>query len=237
MRKLGNLVTLSGGDEAALLHAARHERSVGPRAVLRESSSLTNTVVVIFEGFACRHIYLANGRRQILDFLVPGDFSDVDLAMYRRADVAMTTLTACRIAQIPGDDLLDLIENRPRIGQALRIDKLVAEARMREWLVSLGCRTALQRTAYLLGEILDRLQAVGLADRDSCEMPITQTDLADAVGLSPVHINRTLQDLRRRGLIELRGKRLTIKDRAHLQRFAAAALDDLMSVADVNVSV
>ena len=225
VRLLSNFVPLSADERACLTELTTRARAVAARTDLIAEGETVSSVLVILDGFACRYTHLANGRRQILGFLLPGDVGDVDLRMYGHPNIATSTLTACRVAQIPSDALLDLIERRPRIGQALRIDKLVAEARMRDWLVSLGSRTAAQRTAHLLHELLERLAAVGLANEGSCDLPIKQTDLADALGLSTVHVNRTLQTLRAMKLIELRGKRLRVNDLSRVQRFAAGMLD------------
>lgn len=227
VRNLANLVVLSRDDEAALLRAVRRERVIGAHTTLGGDGAVSAAVPVVLKGFACRYTHPANGRRQILSFPVPGDLGDVDFALYGHPDAALATLTACRVAEIPSDVLRDLVQKRPRVGQALRIDKFVAEAGTREWLISLGSRTASQRVAHLLVELWKRLDAVGRAEHDGCDLPITQADLADAMGLSAVHINRALQTLRARRLIEWRGKRFRIPDLSRLHRFAAATLDDI----------
>lgn len=113
-----------------------------------------------------------------------------------------------------------LLEEHPAIARSLRMSTLVDEATLREWLVNVGCRSAIERIAHLFCELLVRLQIVGFASEDSYEFPVTQLDLADTVGLSNVHVNRSLQELRRQGVIELRGRTLKILDRHRLKSIA-----------------
>jgi CRP-like cAMP-binding protein len=171
-------------------------------------------------GIACRHKLRASGARQIMAYLVPGDLCDLDVALLDTMDHTITTLSACTIVRIPPETAVDLLEKHPRIARSLRLAQLVDEATLREWLVNIGCRSAIERIAHLFCELLLRLRAVGLAGEDSYELPITQADLGDTTGLSNVHVNRVLQDLRRQGLIELRGKRLKILNLPRLKAMA-----------------
>lgn len=109
---------------------------------------------------------------------------------------------------------------RPQIARALRMATLVDEATSREWLMNVGCRSAVERIAHLFCELLVRLQVVGLASENSYELPITQLDIAGTTGLSNVHVNRSLQELRRQEMIELKGKRLTILNLPGLKALA-----------------
>ena len=124
-----------------------------------------------------------------------------------------------RQAPIPRHAILELTHHHPRITHALWWATLVDEATLREWLVNVGQRPALTRVAHFFCELLLRLRAVGLAEDDGCDMPLTQEDLADVFGLTPVHVNRTLQELREAGLIVLRNRRLEIPDAERLKAF------------------
>ena len=126
-------------------------------------------------------------------------------------DHTITTLSACRVVRIPSDVVRRLLKDHPTVARALRMSTLVDEATLREWLVNVGCRSAIERIAHLFCELLVRLQVVGFASEDSYEFPVTQLDLADTVGLSNVHVNRVLQGMRSEGLIEYESKVLTIR--------------------------
>ena len=152
--------------------------------------------------------------------LLPGDFCDLHVAILGEMDHSISTLTSCRIAEIPRKAVEDLTEKHPRITRALWWASLVDEGVLREWLVSMGRRPAEQRMAHLFCELLVRLQAVGMADDEGYDMPLTQIDLADVIGGSVVHINRTLQSLRGAGLIHWQGKRITIPDASQLMEYA-----------------
>jgi CRP-like cAMP-binding protein len=173
----------------------------------------------VISGFACRYKVLRNGSRQIVALLVPGDFCDLHVAILGTMDYSIATLSPCTIADLSRATVLDLTEQYPRIGRALWWATLVDEAVSREWLVNIGRREAPQRMAHLFCELLMRFQAVGLADGDSCPFPLTQVDLADALGLTPVHVNRTVQALRQAGLIVLQKRRLAIPDVDSLKMF------------------
>src|SRR3954447_19691810 len=187
-------------------------RIVGPRTDLVREGDKPNGVFLVMDGIACRHKHRANGGRQILAYLVPGDLCDLDVALLDQMDHTITTLSACKVVRIAPEAVANLLEHHPAVARALRMPTLVDEATLREWLVNVGCRSALERVAHLFCELLVRLRAVGRATKDSYALPITQADLADTTGLSNVHVNRTLQELRGEGLITLRAGSLTVLD-------------------------
>ena len=171
------------------------------------------------DGFACRYKLRANGSRQIMAYLVPGDFCDLHVFILREMDHTIATLSPCRVVDIPRERILELTE-RSALARALWWATLVDEATLREWLVNIGARSAEERIAHLLCELLLRLRVVGLADGAEYELPITQAELADTMGLSSVHVNRVLQRLRGDGLITLKGKQLVIPDPDRLIAFS-----------------
>jgi CRP-like cAMP-binding protein len=172
---------------------------------------------LILEGFACRYKLLEDGRRQILSFHIPGDVVDLEGLLCGEMDHSIGTLSHGRMAVVPHAVMLDLTETYPRIARALWRTTLLDAAVFRQWLVGIGRRSAHARIAHLLCEMRLRLDAVGLSRNGSYDLPVTQIELADALGLSAVHVNRTLQALRSEGLITLQGGKVTIEDWDGLQ--------------------
>lgn len=221
IRKLENFARLSTQDKRALedLASERVRRFEAREDIIHEGDT-PEMVNLIQEGWACRYKHLEDGRRQIISFFLPGDLCDLHIFVLREMDHSLGAITPVTLAQIPRQAFEEITLKHPRITQALWWESLVSAAIQREWTVNTGQRDALERVAHLLCELFHRLRAVGLADDDTCDLPVTQTDLADATGLSPVHVNRTLQDLRRDGLIELKGRVLRIPDLDGLMRAA-----------------
>ena len=162
---------------------------------------------------------LADGKRQIMAYLVPGDFCDLHVFILKEMDHSIATLSRCSVVKIPRQRILELTE-RPAIARAFWWAALVDEATLREWLVNIGARPAEQRVAHLLCELLVRLRVVGLADGGRYELPLTQKELGDTTGLSNVHVNRVLRRLRGEGLITFKDKHLVILDVERLKAFS-----------------
>jgi CRP-like cAMP-binding protein len=161
---------------------------------------------------------LGDGRRQIVDFAVPGDLCDLNLFILDRMDHAIGAITALSVAEISRDAFHRVVTTYPNITTALWWQELVSKSIHREWIVNLGQRSAQERIAHLFCEMFLRLESVGLTNGLFCDFPPTQTDIADATGLTPVHVNRTIQELRRVGLITLERHKLSIPDMRELQR-------------------
>ena len=216
--KLEQFTRLSPGDKDALRDATgRRTHQVEPRQDLLREGDAPAAVGVMVSGWACRYKQLEDGRRQITGFLLPGDVFDLNVFMLRHLDHSVAAITSVSVADLPRDVVDALLRNHPRVRDALGWDTLVAAAVQREWIVSLGQRDAFERVGHLLCELFVRLRVVGLAQNGSCELPVVQTDLADATGLSAVHVNRTLQELRSAGLIVLKGRALHIPNLPALQ--------------------
>jgi CRP-like cAMP-binding protein len=212
---------LADEDCAVLADITSRTREVGPREDLIREGDKPEHVRLILEGFAFRYKMLPDGSRQITGYLVPGDFCDLHVWILGEMDHSIATLTRCSVVEIPGETVTELTARYPRIARALWWATLVDDAVTREALVSMGQRPADRQLAHFLCELLVRLQAVGRASETSYEFPVTQEDLGDTLGLSTVHVNRTLQKLRDDGLITLKGKTLTIPDPDALKRFSA----------------
>lgn len=167
---------------------------------------------LLVEGWACRYKILRDGKRQIMAYLVPGDLCDVHIFILKQMDHSIGLLSDAKVVAIAKDKILQLFEEHPNLARALWWSTLTDEAVLREWLVNMGQRDAYDRVAHLLTELWLRLRTVGLTNDGSFELPVTQTDLGDTLGLTSVHVNRTLQRLRVEGLIDLSRGRLHILD-------------------------
>jgi CRP-like cAMP-binding protein len=216
-RKLDLLGPLSDEEKRAVEAAPARIRRLGPHETLLREGTSPAECNLILDGFACRYKILSKGTRQILSFQIPGDFCDIQSYILHRLDHGITTLTPCKVAVFPHHTIRELTERHPAVGRALWRETLVDASIYREWMASIGRRSAHQRIAHLLCEISIRLRAVGLArDDGSYRLPITQAELGDALGLSTVHVNRILRRLRLEQLITLSSGTLIIHDTARL---------------------
>ena len=212
VRKLESIAELSAEDERAVRSLPLAIKTLpADTDIVREGERPSQSCLVV-DGFACRYKLTPAGRRQIMSFHIPGDVPDVQSLLLRTMDHSLGTLTPCRLAFVTHESLRDLIRQRPRIADAFWRDTLIDAAVFREWMVGIGRRSARQRIAHLLCELLVRLEAVGLTEDHAYELPVTQEELGDALGLSSVHVNRVLQELRQNGLVVLRGRRLSTPD-------------------------
>jgi CRP-like cAMP-binding protein len=173
---------------------------------------------LILSGFTATYKMTAGGKRQIVSFGIAGDLPDLQSLHLKVLDISIGTITQCRIGFITHDDLRDICTRYPRIAAAFWRETLIEGAIFREWVTNVGRREAYQRMAHVLCELLVRLRAVGLVEDHACTLPITQGEFADAIGVTNVHVNRVLQQLRAEGLIELSGDRLNILDWERLKQ-------------------
>lgn len=210
IRSLQNFARFSEEEEQELDRvASQHRFHLAPRQILAEEGERPAQLHVVLAGWACRYKELSNGKRQITSFCLPGDISDERIFLFEQMDHSIATLTPAIVSGIDPSAIERLAEDYPRIRRALARQSQIQAAIQREWILSLGQRGAPERMAHLFCEIHFRLGLVGLADRDSCDMPLTQMELGEATGLSTVHVNRVLQELRSAGLVVLRGRVLT----------------------------
>lgn len=220
-QRLNAFTKLSTSDREALDRiVAQTVREFASRRDLVREGDRPRCVYVVLEGWACRYKQLPDGRRQIVALFLPGDLFDANVFLLQEMDHSIGTITAVRVAEIGRAAFDALLLESPRIAQALAINDLVTVAVQREWTVDIGQRNAYERLAHLFCELHTRLSVVDLTAEDAFDFPLTQTDLAEAMGMTTVHVNRTLRQLREDGLIEHRGKRLHILD---LERLQAAA--------------
>ena len=217
-RKLEKFAPLSADDRRLLDDIVRSPHTVAARTDIIREGHASKDVRLILQGFACRYKLLKNGKRQIVAYLVPGDFCDLNVFILKAMDHSISTLSLCTVVDIPRQRILGLME-RPGIARAIWYATLVDEATLREWLLNVGQRDAVPRIGHLLCELLARLQVVGLVTNDSYALPLTQVEIGDTAGLSFVHVNRSLQQLRDRGFIEYKSKTIVIKDLVALTEF------------------
>jgi CRP-like cAMP-binding protein len=196
----------------------RNVRELGPRRDLVREGERPRAVCLLLDGWACRYKQFADGRRQIVGFHIPGDLCDPNLAIVSAMDHSIAAVTRLRYAEIGLAEFEAMVEHSPALARALRWSELVNAAVAREWVANVGQRSAYERIAHLFCEMFLRLRSAGLADGDSCAFPLTQTDLASATGLTAVHVNRTLQEMRRDGLLEFSFRRLVVPDLEALKR-------------------
>jgi CRP-like cAMP-binding protein len=155
-----------------------------------------------------------------MELHVPGDFLDLHSYLLKRLDHNVISLVPCRIAVVPHSNLVSITEHHPHLGRLLWLSTLIDAAIHREWLVSLGRRSAIGRVAHLFCEMHARLSLVDLADPGGFPLKLTQTDLAECLGLTSVHVNRVLRQLREAGLAKFRDGRVDILNHAELKRIA-----------------
>ncbi|MFN3511912.1 MAG: Crp/Fnr family transcriptional regulator [Phenylobacterium sp.] len=187
----------------------------GDEDLVREGDAPKECCLVL-EGFACRYKLLPDGRRQILSFHVPGDIPDLQSLHLRKMDHSLAALLPSRVVYIPHEAIRRLTHAHPRLTDMLWRDTLVDAAVFREWMVGLGRRSAYARIAHLFCELVVKFRAVGLAKDDTIELRLTQVELADALGLSSVHVNRVLQQLRGEEIIQMRTGRLQVLEWSRL---------------------
>ncbi|WP_334161222.1 Crp/Fnr family transcriptional regulator [Phenylobacterium sp.] len=220
VRKLRHGAPLSCSDEQALANACVQIRDYAAREDVIAEGERPRHVHAVLDGFACRYKMLPDGGRQILAWLVPGDFCDLHVTILGEMDHGICAVTGSTICAIPPEAVERLSSASPTLSRALWWATLVDEAVLREWLVGMGRRSADQQVAHLFCELLLRLRAVDLAPGSRFDMPLTQAELADSVGLTPVHVNRVVQQLRAAGYLEWRGGVVSVLDEPGLMAFA-----------------
>lgn len=212
VRKLSLHTILAPEDEAALLALPHTERKLeAGQYVVRDGDVPTHSCLVL-SGFAIRHKIVGDGGRQIVNVHMSGDMADLQNSLLAVADHNVQALGGMTAAFIPRESLVDLAFSRPAVGKALWIETLIEGSIAREWIANVGRRDAQTRIAHLLCEFGYRLDAAGLGPVCNYELPMTQEQLADTVGLTPVHVNRTLKTLDASGLIVRTKRSIVITD-------------------------
>ncbi|MCP1537670.1 Crp/Fnr family transcriptional regulator [Methylorubrum extorquens] len=220
VRKLESIAALTDEQRQAIESLPVRIHSLAARQDIVRDGDKPAHCCLILDGWACRYKLLGDGRRQILSFHISGDIPDLQSLHVPTMDHGLATITKATTAFIPHENLLDLTLRHPSIGALLWRDTLIDAGVFRAWMIGMGRRSAFEQVAHLFCELYLKLQAVGLAEHYRCPLPITQIDLADALGLTSVHINRVLRDMRSRTLVTLHGQNLVIEAWDELLRIA-----------------
>ena len=217
--KLGSVGALPRADRELLLSLCEDERDLSRGTDIIREGDRPDHVHLMVTGWAARYQHLHEGSSQITAFMLPGDFCDTHITLLAEMDHSIRTVTDARVAFIPRATMAVLTE-RPAIAKALWWASLVDAGVLRAWIVNIAGRLALPRIAHLVCELHARLVNVGLADADSFALPITQEQLGQAVGLTTVHVNRTLKTLRDHNLMSFRDRQIVLDDVPALRELA-----------------
>jgi CRP-like cAMP-binding protein len=218
LRKLESVATLSNEENAAVLDLPITVRQMRADSDMVRERDRPSQCCLVLDGWLCRYKILETGTRQIFSFHIAGDVPDVQSLHLRTMDHNLGTIAPSTVAFIQHESVRTLARNFPRICDVLWRDTLIDAAIFREWMVGMGRRDAPSRIAHVLCELFIKMRAVGLTKGHTCDFPITQSVMADALGLSTVHVNRSLMELRGRGLITLERQVLTILKWDELQQ-------------------
>jgi CRP-like cAMP-binding protein len=220
VRKLESIATLTDEERRAIESLPVKVRHLDARQDIVRDGDHPAHCCLVLDGWTCRYKLLSEGKRQIFSFHVAGDIPDLQSLHIHTMDHSLATVTKATVAFIPHESMRELTAGHPNIAALLWRDTLIDAGIFRAWMVGMGRRAAYEQVAHLFCEMYLKLQAVGLAEGYRCPMPITQVDMADALGLTPVHVNRVLKEMRGKALITLRSNTLVIEAWDELLRAA-----------------
>jgi CRP-like cAMP-binding protein len=220
IRKLEQYDRIPDAERQVLEQAGVRQRAVAKGEDLVREGDRPSESLFLITGFAARYNVLRNGKRQITALHVPGDFVDLHSFLVKTMDHGVMAIAPCTLGVVPHEALRAITETQPHLTRLLALHIAVDAAIHRQWLVSIGRQSAREHAAQLLCELFLRLQAVGLTEGYSFKLPLTQAELGDTLGLSTVHVNRVIQELRKEGLITWRGETVVIEDWPRLKETA-----------------
>ena len=220
LKKLKRRTEISSEEERAIRSVVAEVRQVRADELVVQSGMELNASLILLDGWLARSKDLPGGERQVTELHIAGDFPDLHGFTLKRLDDDITALSDCRLAVVPHERIREIIEKFPRLGRIYWFSTNMDAAIQRELALSLGQRSAISRMAHLFCELYVRLDVVGRTRDNGYEFPLTQRELSECLGLTVVHANRTLQELRRRGLVELENRHLRISDRRGLEGIA-----------------
>lgn len=220
LMKLRARDVMSDEEEAVLRDAVGEIHDLPPGKLIVRAGVTLSQCTLLYEGYVCRFRDLADGQRQIMELHVPGDFLDLHSFLLKQLEHNVGTMTRVRYASVPHEAIKRITEDYPHLARMLWFSTLLDAAIHRERILSVGRRSAVARIAHLFCELYVRLGVVGLTESETYRLPLTQADLADATGLTSVHVNRMLKKLRDDGMMTFRGGEVAIHDWPRLQRVA-----------------
>lgn len=219
-QRLSPSLPLLAREATVLLDLAAVSRAVRPGQEIVSEGKRCSAIFLITEGIAIRYRILRDGQRHILNFILPGDFAGNVNCCFESALYSVKTLTHATMSPIPLTRLIGLFDSHPRLAVKLFWSFSCQSTMLSERLIALGRRSALERVAHFLLELLTRLRDLGLADRQSFRLPLTQEMISDALGLSIPYVNRVLQQLRHEGLVTMKDQTVTIENIEELSALA-----------------
>jgi len=220
LRKLNRFAPLTRAELAGLAELEARCRPVAARTELVHERQAGHRAFILQQGWACCYKLLPDGGRQVIDFRIPGDFMGLRSVLLRTSDHSFAAVTDLVVAEVPARQMLATLQQLPRLGAAILWAASRDEAMVVEHLVNVGRRSALARTAHFFIEIGLRLELVGLGSKAGYACPLNQYLLADALGLTAIHVNRVLRQLRERELMTFRDGEVVFHDLTRLRRLA-----------------
>jgi CRP-like cAMP-binding protein len=211
---------ISPEEEQEIRSLISHTVEVAPDRTFIRAGQEVRESTLLLDGWMTRAKDLPSGQRQLAELQIAGDFTDLHGFTLKRLDHDIVTITQCTLAVVPHERLKAMTEKFPHLTRVYWLMTNIDASVHREWTLSLGRRTSLSRMAHLFCELLVRLEIVGLASNGAYDFPLTQVELSECLGLTAVHVNRTLQELRRMNLIEVRDRRVEVLDVAALRKVA-----------------
>ena len=220
LKKLRQRTDIDPEEERAIRELVTETRTIpADHILIRAGEELTNSILLL-DGWMARSKDMATGERQVTELHVSGDFPDLHGFTLKRLDHDVITYSECKIGVVPHDRLLEITRKFPHIARVYWFSTNVDAAITRELALSLGQRSAISRMAHLFCELYVRLKVVDRTDGERFQFPLTQRELSECLGLTVVHVNRTLQELRRKQLVEFENRSLAILDRKGLESVA-----------------
>ncbi|HVF83157.1 MAG TPA: Crp/Fnr family transcriptional regulator [Sphingomicrobium sp.] len=220
IEKLNGFHSLGESDIGVLEKATARQRRVAAKHDLIREGDRPGPVFVMLEGWACRYKILPSGTRQVLAYLMPGDSCDLHVGLLAEMDHSIQTITSASVASIERAEMDLIMEQHPSIAKAIYVAQLVDEGTLRAWITSMGRRASIERVAHLMCELYIRARNIGLAPEISFILPLSQRLLADSLGMTPVHLNRVLKELRVSGALNVKRGSVILNDLAELVNIA-----------------
>lgn len=203
LRKLESVESLTDAERATAVALCQDVRTVARHSDIVSEGNRPRHVHIILRGWAARYSIVPDGGRRITAILIPGDFCDIHVTTLAVMDHGIIAITDCDVAFVPTNQIEKITQSTPVLTRALWRSTLIDESILRQWLVNSGRREAVDTVGLLLCELYARLELVGLVTDNRLKLPLTQEHLGDATGLTTVHVNRKIRELRERGLLNI----------------------------------